>query len=218
MSQNPAQAPDRYLVLCASLRSDSLNLRLARLAAEVLTGAGAEVDFATMERIDAPSYSADAENSAGFPPGALEFRRCLEAADAFLIVSPEYNFSIPGVLKNAIDWASRFRPQPFNEHMGMLMSASPSMAGGNRGLWALRVPLEHLGARLYPDMFSLAKAHEAFGEDGRLKNGQLQTWFEDSIANFMSLVEANKHYPCIKKAWIEFLGEQPDPEVMRVEE
>ena len=54
---------------------------------------------------------------------------------------------------------SRFRPQPFNERHGLLVSASPSMVGGNRGLWALRIPFEHLGARLYLDMFSLAQAH-----------------------------------------------------------
>ena len=68
---------------------------------------------------------------------------------------------MPGFLKNAIDWTSRFRPQPFNGRQTLLLSASPSMAGGNRGLWALRVPLEHLGARVYPDMLSLAQANSA---------------------------------------------------------
>ena len=95
-----------------------------------------------------------------------------------MIASPEYNASMPGVLKNAIDWVSRFRPQPFNELHGLLMSASPSMVGGNRGLWALRVPFEHLGARIYPDMFSLAQAHKAFDGDGRLADEALGTRFE----------------------------------------
>ncbi len=71
---------------------------------------------------------------------------------------------MPGMLKNLIDWTSRFRPQPFDGKHGLLMSASPSMGGGNRGLWALRMPLEHLGARIYPDMFSLAQAHKALVE------------------------------------------------------
>ncbi len=56
-----------------------------------------------------------------------------------------------------------------------------------------------------------------FTEDGGFRNAQLQTWFEGTIDAFMSLVEANKHYPCIKAAWIEFLGEQPDPTVTRVQ-
>ena len=72
---------------------------------------------------------------------------------------------MPGTIKNLIDWASRFRPQPFDGRHGLLLSASPSLAGGNRGLWALRVPLEHLGARIFPDMFSLAMAHKALAGD-----------------------------------------------------
>jgi chromate reductase len=121
------------------------------------------------------------------------------------------------VLKNAIDWVSRFRPQPFNEKHGLLMSASPSMAGGNRGLWALRVPLEHLGARVYPDMFSLAQAHRGLDGDGRLADAALDRRFRATIAGFMDLVEAATHYPCLKRDWVEFLGERPDPVIDRVE-
>ena len=112
---------------------------------------------------------------------------------------------------------SRFRPQPFNERHALLMSASPSMAGGNRGLWSLRIPFEHLGARVFPDMFSLAMAHQAFDEAGQMSNPTLAKRFEDNIIAFMSLAEASKNYPCIKKAWVEFLGEKPDPVTERVE-
>jgi NAD(P)H-dependent FMN reductase len=124
---------------------------------------------------------------------------------------------MPGVLKNTIDWVSRFSPQPFNERQGLLMSASPSMGGGNRGLWALRVPFEHLGARMYPDMFSLAQAHQAFGDDGRLLDPQLQGRLEATISGFTELVEAAKHYPCAKTAWFEYLGAHPDHSFDRVE-
>lgn len=207
---------DRYLVMSASLSADSLNSRLAKLAAGAITSRGGTVDTATMRDFDAPSYDDALERAGTFPDGAVEFRRRLKSCDGFVIVSPEYNFSVPGLLKNAIDWVSRFRPQPFNEKMGLLMSASPSMAGGNRGLWALRVPLEHLGARVYPDMFSLARADEAFADDDTLRNQHLQRSFEANITNFMNLVESAKHYPCIKSAWIEFLGE-PDSPATRVE-
>lgn len=91
------------------------------------------------------------------------------------------------------------------------------MAGGNRGLWSLRVPLEHLGARVYPDMFLLAQAHQAFGPDGDIANEQLRDRFERTLVAFMDLVEADKHYPCAKKAWVEFLGEHPNPLIDRVE-
>jgi len=81
----------------------------------------------------------------------------------------------------------------------------------------MRVPFEHLGARIYPDMFSLAQAHTAFDEGGRIANVQLQGRFEANIANFMDLVEAARNYPCIKRAWVEYLGEHPNPAVDRVE-
>ena len=65
--------------------------------------------------------------------------------------------------------------------------------------------------------FSLAQAHNAFPDDGRIANEQLHERFENNIANFMDLVEAATHYPCVKRAWVEYLGEQPDPLIDRVE-
>jgi len=200
----------RVLIFSASLRADSLNSRLAHLARSVLQAAGATVDWATMNEFDGPSYNQDVETGPGFPPGPRELHRRLEACDAFVIATPEYNASMPGHLKNAIDWVSRIRPQPFNARHGLLLSASPSMAGGNRGLWSLRIPLEHLGARVFPDMFSLAQAHKAFSDGGGLADGQLAARFEENLRAFLDLVEAATHYPCMKKAWVEFLGEPGD--------
>lgn len=201
----------------ASLRAESFNTRLARLAVRLLEENGATVDAAQMTDFDCPSYNQDAQSTNGIAPGALELRRRLEANDAFVIASPEYNGSMPGLLKNVIDWTSRHRPQPFNGRHALLLSASPSMVGGNRGLWALRMPLEHLGARVYPDMFSLAQAHTAFAPDGNLVSAELAKRLEQTIIGFLDLVEAAKHYPCAKKAWFEFLGEHPDPIIDRVE-
>ena len=209
--------PLRLLVFSASLRAGSLNTRLAELAATSIEASGASAELASMRDFDAPSYDGDAERAQGLPPGAEAFRRRLEDTNGFVIAAPEYNGSMPGVLKNAIDWVSRHRPQPFNERHGLLLSASPSMAGGNRGLWALRVPFEHLGARIYPDMFSLAQAHQSFDAEGRIANAQLQERFDNTIANFVDLVEASTHYQCVKRAWVEFLGERPDPAIDRVE-
>jgi len=212
-----SREPVRYLVFSASLRAGSLNTQLARLAAVTIEANGGEVDLASMREFDAPSYDADVQEDQGFPPGAELLHRRLEACDAFVVSAPEYNSSMPGALKNAIDWVSRYHPQPFNERHGLLLSASPSMVGGNRGLWALRVPFEHLGARLYPDMFSLAQAHNAFTSEGRIANEQLQERFDTNIANFMDLVEAATRYPCVKRAWVEYLGEHPDPVIDRVQ-
>jgi chromate reductase len=214
---NPSREPVRYLVFSASLRAGSLNTQLASLASTTIEANGGDVDLASMSDFDAPSYSADVQRDHGFPEGAETLHARLEACDAFVVSSPEYNASMPGALKNAIDWVSRYHPQPFNERHGLLLSASPSMVGGNRGLWALRVPFEHLGARLYPDMFSLAQAHRAFTSEGRIADDQLQQRFDANIANFMDLVEAAKHYPCVKRARVEYLGEHPDPVIDRVQ-
>ncbi len=209
--------PVRFLVFSASLRRGSLNSQLAELAATCISANGGQVDVAAMRDFDAPSYDQDVQREQGFPPGAEEFRRRLEACQGFVVAAPEYNASMPGALKNAIDWVSRFAPQPFNERHGLLLSASPSMIGGNRGLWALRVPLEHLGARVYPDMFSLAQAHRAFTAEGRLADETLQQRFDTNIVNFLDQVEASTHYPCVKRAWVEYLGEHPEPALDRVE-
>ncbi len=219
MNIQPAsrREPVRILLFSASLRAESLNTRLASLARNVIEKNGSKADFANMNEFDCPSYNQDLEGKGGVPAGAEQFRKRLLDNDAFIIASPEYNASMPGHLKNVIDWVSRFRPQPFNERHALLMSASPSMVGGNRGLWSLRIPLEHLGSRVFPDMFSLATAHQAFTPEGNLTNKALMERFENNLVAFLNLVEAAKHYPCIKKAWVEFLGEKPDPVTERVE-
>lgn len=208
----------RFLIFGASLRKESLNAKLASLAAEVVGAKGGTADVATMEDFDCPSYDLDVETAGTMPDGAKRLRERLEAADGFIISSPEFNASMPGYLKNVIDWTSRFRPQPFNGRQALLLSASPSMVGGNRGLWSLRIPLEHLGARVYPDMFSLAQAHHAFNAEGRIADATLTRRFESVIECFLDFVEASKHYPEMKKHWVEFLGERPDPATNRVEE
>ena len=204
------------LVFGASLRRGSLNATLAELAARSAEDAGAIVDRASMRDFDAPSYDGDDEAAERIPDGIHEFRRRIEANDAFIIASPEYNGSMCGALKNTIDWTSRFRPQPFDGRHGLLLSASPSMAGGNRGLWALRVPFEHLGARVFPDMFSLAAAHRGL-VDGQIADEALRARFDKTVVAFLSLAEAAKHYPCIKRAWVEFLGEPPEQGAERVD-
>jgi len=207
--------PVRALIFAASLRRDSLNAKLAALAADTAREHGAIVDLASLRDFDCPSYDGDVE-ATGIPAGAAELKRRLEANDVFVISSPEYNGSMPGCLKNLIDWTSRFRPQPFDTRHALLLSASPSMVGGNRGLWSLRIPLEHLGARVFPDMFSLSMAHKAL-VDGRIADAALAARFDKTITAFLSLAEAAKNYACIKRAWIEFLGEPPDGGADRVD-
>lgn len=158
----------KILAFAASLRQDSYNKRLIRLAADIARDHEAEVDLADFREFDMPLYDGDMQESSGFPAGARELIRRIEWADGLMISSPEYNYSLPGTLKNAIDWVSRVRPMPLRGKHGVLLAASTSHVGGIRGLWQLRIPLEGLGVFLHPDMFSLPHADKAFNEQGML--------------------------------------------------
>ncbi|UNM16261.1 NAD(P)H-dependent oxidoreductase [Streptomyces formicae] len=211
--------PLRVLVFGAAMRAGSVNARLASLVARLVADTGATVDLASMRDFVMPLYDGDAEDAEGLPSGALALRDRIERCEAFVISSPEYNASVPGVLKNAIDWVSRVHPQPFKDKHALLVSASPSMVGGNRGLWALRVPLEHLGTRVYPDMFSLARAHQGFTEDGQLTDSGLQQRLAETVEAFLRLVEADMRYVCLERRWYEFLGDRTEaPITQRAED
>jgi chromate reductase, NAD(P)H dehydrogenase (quinone) len=177
------------LAFAAALRKDSFNRKLLRLAVTSAEKAGATVDHADFHEFDMPLYDGDVEAATGIPPGAQKLRERFLAADAFMIASPEYNFSIPGTLKNAIDWVTRANPIAWRGKPGLLMSASPSLAGGNRGLWVTRVSLEVTGAILYPDMFSLASAHEAFDDKGLLKDAKMAARLDKNVAAFLKLAQ-----------------------------
>ncbi|MEV8098005.1 NAD(P)H-dependent oxidoreductase [Kitasatospora sp. NPDC085879] len=213
MTADGSPGPVRVFVLGASLRADSLNGRLAALVARLVDEAGARADPAGLRDFPMPLYDGDVESAGGLPPGALALRERIAACDAFVISAPEYNASVPGALKNAVDWVSRVRPQPFKVKHALLVSASPSMVGGNRGLWALRVPLEHLGTRVYPDMFSLARAHQAFTDDGDLADPGLRARLAETVGSFLRLVEADTRYVCLQRRWYEFLGDRTDAAV-----
>jgi len=176
------------LVLAASSRTGSFNVMLSKLAIDALHRLGAETDVVQYKDVIAPNYDADEEKATGIPEPVRHFAQRLERAQAFLIVSPEYNASIPGSLKNVIDWTSRLRPQPLWGHHGLLMSTSPRYNGGNRGLWALRVPLEHLGANVFPDMFSVPNADGGFAADGTLASPKDAGRLDRTVDGFLSLV------------------------------
>jgi len=214
--QSEKNEPLKILVFAASFREDSLNEHLIKFASNIITEYGGKPDLAFMRDFECQSFNDDVEKERGMDPGAEKFQQRLANNDALAIAAPEYNGSMPGYLKNTIDWVSRFRPQPFNERQVLLMSASPSMGGGSHGLWSLRIPLEHLGARVYPDMFSLAVAHKAI-KNGKIEDPILAKRFKSTITGFMDLAEAQKNYPCAKTAWVEFLGEKPDSATDRVE-
>ncbi len=180
----------KLLAFAASLRRGSLNRKLIALAAEAARGAGAEVDLADFREFELPIYDGDVDAASGLPPGGVALRRRIEAADALVIAAPEYNYSIAGPLKNAIDWVSRARPMPWRGKSILLMSASPSPMGGIRGLWQTRIPLEGCGALVFPDMFALSHADKAFDDAGRLRDAALAERLQRDVTGFVRLAEA----------------------------
>ncbi len=180
----------RLVAFAGALREGSLNRRLLRHAVGLLEKQGAEIDLVELRELAIPFYDGDVEASSGLPDGALELARRVTAVDGLVIASPEYNFSIPALVKNTIDWLSRAKPVPLRGKSALLLSASPSLVGGSRGLLALRAPLEVLGVHVYPTMFSLATANQAFDEEGGIADPALARFLGSVIAGFVRTTRA----------------------------
>jgi len=157
------------------------------------------VEVATLRDFEVPPDDGEADETRVIPAGAEALAKRLATSDAFVLASPEYNASIPGAIKNLIDWTSRIRPQPFDGRHALLLSASIVAGGGRDGLWTLRVPLEHLGVRVFPETFSLGAARQAFTDDD-LADPALRARLEKTIRGFLALAEAAKEYPRLKRA------------------
>lgn len=158
--------PRRLLAISGSLRRASLNTAAAR-AALALLPAGWSGELVLLH--DIPPYNEDLRAGGAFPPPVQALRDAIRAADALLIVSPEYNYSIPGVLKNAIDWVSRPPEQPFAGKPIATMGASPGAFGTVRMQPHLRFVLASLGAHVLwrPDVL-IRDATQKFDERGEL--------------------------------------------------
>jgi NAD(P)H-dependent FMN reductase len=169
----------KILALAGSTRTQSWNKKLVQVAANYVRAAGAEVTFVDLRDFPMPLYDGDLEAAAGLPDGAQALKRLMLEHDGFLISSPEYNTSISAVLKNAIDWVSRPRPNEppgvaFRGKVAALLAASPGNLGGVRGMYTVRQVLNSLGVLVLPTQFGLARAHEAFADDGGLKDSAQQ--------------------------------------------
>jgi chromate reductase len=152
------------LVICGSLRKGSYNAALTR-ALPALAPEG--MNLITAPPIGTlPLYNADIQDASGFPGPAEDLAAAIRAADGVLFVTPEYNWSMPGVLKNAIDWLSRMKDQPFKEKPVAIQSASQGPLGGARMQYHWRMSMTFLAAFIFgtPEVF-VGSAQNKFAKD-----------------------------------------------------
>jgi NAD(P)H-dependent FMN reductase len=176
----------RVFVMAASLRRASHHWKLAAIAAAVAKIKGSEVELADFRDFAMPLYDGDMESSIGLPDGARALSERIKAADAIVIATPEYNNSIPGPLKNAIDWLSREKPYPTTGKPVLLLAASSGRGAGLQGIAAARIPLAFVGAHVYPTSLGVGSAATAFSDDGtRLADDALQAKLASLVADFL---------------------------------
>jgi chromate reductase, NAD(P)H dehydrogenase (quinone) len=183
----------RVLGIIGSLRADSHNRRLLRAAADELPPDTELIPFEGLKAVE-PFDETDEHESGGGMPGADALIAAIREADAILFVTPEYNGSIPGVLKNAVDWASR--PTPATSALAnkpvAVIGASTSMFGA---VWAqaeLRKALGLAGARVLDQEVAVPTAHEAFRDDGRLARGGTRRRLREILAQLVAEADPSR--------------------------
>jgi chromate reductase len=177
------------LVICGSLRKGSYNAAIAR-ALPALAPEG--MIFTSAPPFDVmPHYNFDDQAATGFPASVVAFADAIRAADGVIVVSPEYNWTIPGALKNAIDWVSRMKEQPFKDKPVALQSASGALLGGSRMQYHLRQCLTSIDALIFgrPEVivtFAPQKIDEVTGE---LKDQATKDIIKLQLAAFATFIK-----------------------------
>jgi chromate reductase, NAD(P)H dehydrogenase (quinone) len=166
----------KILVIPGSLRTGSLNARLAATAAYEFARAGADVSRISLADFPLPIYDGDLQSKSGVPKHAVNLKRMMASHHGVLIVTPEYNSSVPPLVKNTIDWVSRVqdahetRGQVFRERPFAIAAASEGRLGGTRALAALRLILSACRATVIPNQLALSFADAAYDDMDRLKH------------------------------------------------
>jgi NAD(P)H-dependent FMN reductase len=165
----------KILVIPGSLRTGSHNAKLAMAAAYEFAQAGVDVTRVSLGDFPLPIYDGDLQAKSGVPKHAVNLKRMIGAHHGVLIVTPEYNSSIPALVKNTIDWITRVqdphesRGQVFREKPFAIAAASAGRLGGTRALAALRLILSACHATVVPNQLALSFADQAYDDMDRLK-------------------------------------------------
>lgn len=176
------------LTICGSARAGSYNAALLR--ALPLLAPGEMAFTASIPVINIPHYDFDLQNASGPPAAVMELAGTIREADAVLIVSPEYNYSVPGLLKNAIDWISRVPKQPLANKPVLIQSVSNGILGGARMQYHLRQVLVALDARVFtkPEVM-VGLAASKFDETGKLVDEATQALIRTQLAGFLAFAK-----------------------------
>lgn len=182
----------KLLAFAGSTRRDSLNRKLIQAATAIAQEAGAEVTLLDLNEYPMPLYNGDLEAKEGLPESALRLKSVFKAHDALMIASPEYNSSVPPMLKNTLDWVSRdwhgeSGLLPYQNKLAAIMAASPGALGGMRMLPHLRQILNTLGVMVLPGQFSLAQADQAFDATGLKSPQRLESLIQELIKTAAAL-------------------------------
>ena len=183
----------RILAFAGSTRTDSFNKKLIKIAVAGARTAGAEVTLIDLRDFPMPLYDGDLETNEGLPENAKKLKALFLSHDGLLLSCPEYNSSITGVLKNAIDWVSRPAPGEaslacFAGKVASLMSASPGGLGGLRGLDHVRSILGNIQVLVLSDQVAVPKADQAFAPEGSLKDPKQHAAVEKLGANLAAML------------------------------
>ncbi len=182
----------KVLVFAGALRAGSFNKKLAKLAAAGAKKAGAEVTTIDLKDYPLPIFDEDLEKAEGLPANGRKLKDLFLAHDALIISCPEYNSSITVVLKNTLDWVSRpvAGEAPlgcFEGKTALLVAASPGALGGLRGLVTVKMILGNIKVLVLPEQLAIVKAHEAFNEDGTLKDAKQAAALEGMAGKLVSV-------------------------------
>ncbi len=188
----------KLLFLAGSARKDSHNKKLAKAASKMAEGLGATVTYIDLADYPMPIFCEDIESEQGLPDTAKKLKQLFIEHDGFLITTPEYNSSFTPLLKNSIDWISRpeNKDEPrlaaFSGKTGAITGASPGALGGLRALVPLRMLLSNIFVHVIPNQFALGSAHDAFNEDGTLKDDGQNTMLKDVVKQLVETAEKHK--------------------------
>jgi NAD(P)H-dependent FMN reductase len=173
----------KIIAFAGSLRKDSYNKRILQIVTQKIASMNVNITILDLNDYDFPLFNQDLEAEPGMPLKVRNFKQAIHSANSIIIASPEYNGSITGVLKNAIDWASR-KVDPKEETYEAfarkpvgIISASPGYYGGLRGVMHLRDVMMTLGSVVMPENISIPGAHEI--NDGKIF--RLETFAENFI-------------------------------------